>query len=189
MTMNTPNDVAAHSPVRVIGRMLNGLGNCHDVELFISCGISAGDAWMTCYRKPNDSLVRFKRAGLPIRKTPEQAADDLMTLAMDKGWNRTHVCRSCGCDTFHACRGGCSWALPSFCDRCLTEGSADMPGHYSLLIAQGNVWRFVNAEGQVTADDARARIWTDYLTVEIEAAAWRRKGHTAHVVSRVRKGG
>jgi hypothetical protein len=29
------------------------------------------------------------------------------------------VCRVCGCDSLHACEGGCVWAAPDLCSRCV----------------------------------------------------------------------
>lgn len=45
--------------------------------------------------------------------TPEEAQ---ALMAASAG--NIHKCRVCGCDDFHACPGGCSWAEPDLCSAC-----------------------------------------------------------------------
>lgn len=58
----------------------------YSAALFVSSGISGGDAWMTCYRKDNGSLARLKRRALPVRQRREEAEADLIAYAEAREW-------------------------------------------------------------------------------------------------------
>lgn len=54
------------------------------IELFISSGISKGDAWGTFYKKPSGTLKRVKSKYLPMCLFKQDAQADLDRYAIRK---------------------------------------------------------------------------------------------------------
>lgn len=56
--------------------------------VFVSSGISGGDKWMTVrQKKPTSGTHRIKSPKLPLRKTQEEAQQDLDAYALSKNWD------------------------------------------------------------------------------------------------------
>jgi len=56
--------------------------------VFVSCGISKGDKWMTVrQKKPKSGTHRITSPKLPIRPTREEAQRDLDAYASTKRWD------------------------------------------------------------------------------------------------------
>jgi len=58
----------------------------HGRMLMVSDGISGGQVWMTCYRKPSGGSKRLTSKHLPLRDTREEAQADLDARAAAMGW-------------------------------------------------------------------------------------------------------
>lgn len=55
--------------------------------VFVSCGISDGEVWMSVRQKSTTSGAhRIKSPRLPLQKTKEKAQQDLDAYAKSKGW-------------------------------------------------------------------------------------------------------
>ena len=64
--------------------MATGYRDAQGRLLFVSDGISGGEAWGTFYRKPSGALKRYR--GLEMRDEHEEAERDLDTYARLRGW-------------------------------------------------------------------------------------------------------
>lgn len=50
---------------------------------------------------------------------PQDAEMDLEDLGMPGFEDNGPHCQICGCSEFNACPGGCVWATPTLCSRCV----------------------------------------------------------------------
>ena len=56
--------------------------------IFVSCGISSGDKWMTVRQKTIlAGTHRIKSPALPIRATADAAQEDLDAYALQRSWD------------------------------------------------------------------------------------------------------